>query len=157
MLAEVILYLYSLIFCMKTTWNFRCSSYNCNTMNSNQYLKRALGQQHAARTTFTLKTLVKNHFEGNQKRQKDQLSISPTSLMPMLPPPFGSFELQHGSDSEITLKCHDNWRISQVTATAEEALSVLSQPTSCCDNVSDLGRDNTQQSLGRRGQWRWRS
>ena len=148
MLAEVILHLYSLIFCMKTAWNFRCSS--CNTTNGNQYLKRALGQQHAARTTFTLKTLVKKHFQGNQKRQKGQLSVSPTS-------PFGSFELQHGSDSEITLKCNDNWRISQVTATAEEALSVLSQPTSCCDNVSDLGRDNTQQSLGRRGQWRWRS
>lgn len=32
-----------------------------------------------------------------------------------------------------------------MTGTAEEALSVLSQLTSCCDNVSDLGRDNTHQ------------
>lgn len=30
-----------------------------------------------------------------------------------------------------------------MTVSEEEALSVLSQPTSCCDNVSDLGRDNT--------------
>ena len=35
-----------------------------------------------------------------------------------------------------------------MTGTAEEALSVLSQPTSCCDNVSDLGRDNTTQGTG---------
>lgn len=43
------------------------------------------------------------------------------------------------SGREAALKCADNWGVSQVTGTGEEALSVLSQPTSCCDNVSDLG------------------
>lgn len=38
-----------------------------------------------------------------------------------------------------------------MTGTGEEALSVLSQPTSCCDNVSDLG-GGQHRATARRGE-----
>lgn len=55
------------------------------------------------------------------------------------------------SGREAALKCADNWGVSQVTGTGEEALSVLSQPTSCCDNVSDLG-GGQHRATARRGE-----
>lgn len=56
------------------------------------------------------------------------------------------------SGREAALKCADNWGVSQVTGTGEEALSVLSQPTSCCDNVSDLG-GGQHRATARGGDW----
>lgn len=67
---------------------------------------------------------------------------------------LGFSKLLLSSDSDDALKCNDNWRVSQVTFIAEEALSVLSQPTSCCDNVSVFPWDNTHQTQGRREQLR---
>lgn len=96
-----------------------------------------------------------NHFKGRQNGKNKSIHNSDAHFAPhtLTPTPAlcGPLELLHRSASEAALKCTDNWGISQVTGAEEEALSVLSQPTSCCDNVSDLGGDNTLQPPGEGG------
>lgn len=103
-------------------------------------------------------TLLWKHFKGRQNGENKSIHNSDAHFAPPTPPHptptpalCGPLELLHRSASEAALKCTDNWGISQVTGAEEEALSVLSQPTSCCDNVSDLAGDNTLQPPGERG------
>ena len=85
----------------------------------------------------------KTTLQAIRKTKQDQFSFSHKSNAHVAPPhPPPSLVLSSCSSAQtlkVTLKCSDNWRASQVADIAEEALSVLSQPTSCCDNISELG------------------